>query len=196
MKFFLFLDSLEATTTIWQAEKNCASRRTKQDYSNRQKHCAEPRNWISSPFSPKPKTMSSNKFCCRFWGEIPWKIKSNSVFLHFIPQNTAHFTVNPRAPIKWFALIDRSIRCWLACWLDIIRTIFPCCTMDAKSKKQSSVRLSRTMPEQSNDYRVVVFGAGGVGKSSLVLRFVKGKFSDPAGKYPTIQLIHHQHHRH
>lgn len=31
------------------------------------------------------------------------------------------------------------------------------------------------MPEQSNDYRVVVFGAGGVGKSSLVLRFVKGK---------------------
>lgn len=33
------------------------------------------------------------------------------------------------------------------------------------------------MPEQSNDYRVVVFGAGGVGKSSLVLRFVKGEFS-------------------
>ncbi len=32
------------------------------------------------------------------------------------------------------------------------------------------------MPEQSNDYRVVVFGAGGVGKSSLVLRFVKGHF--------------------
>jgi GTPase SAR1 family protein len=30
------------------------------------------------------------------------------------------------------------------------------------------------MPEQSNDYRVVVFGAAGVGKSSLVLRFVKG----------------------
>lgn len=32
------------------------------------------------------------------------------------------------------------------------------------------------MPEQ-NDYRVVVFGAAGVGKSSLVLRFVKGKNS-------------------
>lgn len=31
------------------------------------------------------------------------------------------------------------------------------------------------MPEQSNDYRVVVFGAAGVGKSSLVLRFVKGE---------------------
>lgn len=71
---------------------------------------------LPSPTS-KPKTMSSNKFCCRFWGEIPCKIKSNSVFLHSIPQNTAHFTVNPRAPIKWFALIDRSIRRWLACWL-------------------------------------------------------------------------------
>jgi GTPase SAR1 family protein len=39
------------------------------------------------------------------------------------------------------------------------------------------------MPEQ-NDYRVVVFGAAGVGKSSLVLRFVKGESSflipDPA----------------
>ena len=34
------------------------------------------------------------------------------------------------------------------------------------------------MPEQSNDYRVVVFGAGGVGKSSLVLRFVKGQFHE------------------
>ncbi|KFM63346.1 GTP-binding protein Di-Ras2, partial [Stegodyphus mimosarum] len=34
------------------------------------------------------------------------------------------------------------------------------------------------MPEQSNDYRVVVFGAGGVGKSSLVLRFVKGSFCE------------------
>jgi DIRAS family GTP-binding Ras-like protein 2 len=33
------------------------------------------------------------------------------------------------------------------------------------------------MPEQSNDYRVVVFGAAGVGKSSLVTRFIKGKMS-------------------
>ena len=32
------------------------------------------------------------------------------------------------------------------------------------------------MPEQSNDYRVVVFGAGGVGKTSLVLRFIHGTF--------------------
>ncbi|GIX74941.1 hypothetical protein CEXT_308881 [Caerostris extrusa] len=36
-----------------------------------------------------------------------------------------------------------------------------------------------SMPEQSNDYRVVVFGAGGVGKSSLVLRFVKGTSGSP-----------------
>ncbi|ETE60694.1 GTP-binding protein Di-Ras1, partial [Ophiophagus hannah] len=41
------------------------------------------------------------------------------------------------------------------------------------------------MPEQSNDYRVVVFGAGGVGKSSLVLRFVKGTFRDTY--IPTIE---------
>ncbi|XP_039185026.1 GTP-binding protein Di-Ras3 [Crotalus tigris] len=34
------------------------------------------------------------------------------------------------------------------------------------------------MPEQSNDYRVVVFGAGGVGKSSLVLRFIQGTFRE------------------
>jgi len=34
------------------------------------------------------------------------------------------------------------------------------------------------MPEQSNDYRVVVFGAGGVGKTSLVLRFIDGTFRD------------------
>ncbi|PWA29683.1 hypothetical protein CCH79_00008041 [Gambusia affinis] len=43
------------------------------------------------------------------------------------------------------------------------------------------------MPEQSNDYRVVVFGAGGVGKSSLVLRFVKGTFRDTY--IPTILAI-------
>jgi GTPase SAR1 family protein len=38
--------------------------------------------------------------------------------------------------------------------------------------------LSRVMPEQSNDYNVVVFGAGQVGKSALVLRFVRGAFRD------------------
>ncbi len=41
------------------------------------------------------------------------------------------------------------------------------------------------MPEQSNDYRVVVFGAGGVGKTSLVLRFIHGTFRD--SYIPTIE---------
>lgn len=46
------------------------------------------------------------------------------------------------------------------------------------------------MPEQSNDYRVAVFGAGGVGKSSLVLRFVKGTFSE--NYVPTIEDTYRQ----
>ncbi|XP_023328672.1 GTP-binding protein Di-Ras2 [Eurytemora carolleeae] len=41
------------------------------------------------------------------------------------------------------------------------------------------------MPEPSNDYRVVVFGAGGVGKTSLVLRFIEGTFRD--AYIPTIE---------
>lgn len=41
------------------------------------------------------------------------------------------------------------------------------------------------MPEQSNDYRVVVFGVGGVGKTSLVLRFINGSFKDTY--IPTIE---------
>jgi len=41
------------------------------------------------------------------------------------------------------------------------------------------------MPEQSNDYRVVVFGAGGVGKTSLVMRFIDDTFRD--SYIPTIE---------
>ena len=46
------------------------------------------------------------------------------------------------------------------------------------------------MPEQSNDYNVVVFGAGQVGKSSLVLRFVRGAFRD--SYVPTIEDTYSQ----
>ncbi|XP_046805715.1 GTP-binding protein Di-Ras2 [Lucilia cuprina] len=48
-----------------------------------------------------------------------------------------------------------------------------------------------TRSEQSNnDYRVVVFGAGGVGKSSLVLRFIKGTFRE--SYIPTIEDTYRQ----
>jgi len=51
-------------------------------------------------------------------------------------------------------------------------------------------REKSVMPEQSNDYNVAVFGAGGVGKSSLVLRFVKGTFRD--NYVPTVEDTYRQ----
>ncbi|XP_053947158.1 GTP-binding protein Di-Ras2 [Anastrepha obliqua] len=61
---------------------------------------------------------------------------------------------------------------------------------EAPKNTEQKNQLTRAMPEQSNDYRVVVFGAGGVGKSSLVLRFIRGTFRETY--IPTIEDTYRQ----
>ena len=55
------------------------------------------------------------------------------------------------------------------------------------SSKVSTVQAQNL---DNGDYRVAVFGAGGVGKSSIVLRFVKGTFND--SYIPTIEDTYQQ----
>ncbi|CAO1419653.1 unnamed protein product [Diamesa serratosioi] len=67
-----------------------------------------------------------------------------------------------------------------------------CKTFKIAPKKTEVAKTGQVvrMPEQSNDYRVVFFGSGGVGKSSLVLRFIKGTF--PTNYIPTIEDTYRQ----
>lgn len=62
-------------------------------------------------------------------------------------------------------------------------------SVDNKSTGSSVVQ-GRQTTEPNTDYRVVVFGSAGVGKSSLVLRFVKGTFKD--AYLPTVEDTYRQ----
>ncbi|VDN04924.1 unnamed protein product [Thelazia callipaeda] len=63
------------------------------------------------------------------------------------------------------------------------------CTIGKSLPFLCFVRGSR-IPEHTSDYRVAVFGAGGVGKSSIVLRFIKGTFNE--NYVPTIEDTYRQ----
>lgn len=68
-------------------------------------------------------------------------------------------------------------------------------SLDSKNKETSSSSTTATVSarqrvEVGSDYRVVVFGSAGVGKSSLILRFVRGVFKDTY--VPTIEDTYRQ----
>jgi Ras-related protein Rap-1B len=46
------------------------------------------------------------------------------------------------------------------------------------------------MPDQSTDYRIVVFGSAGVGKTNCILRFVNGQFRETY--IPTVEDTYRQ----
>ena len=49
---------------------------------------------------------------------------------------------------------------------------------------------NRTVVQDANDYRVVIFGSACVGKTSLLMRFIEGTFKDTYS--PTVEDTHRQ----
>jgi len=45
-------------------------------------------------------------------------------------------------------------------------------------ENQQAVMPNNSLSQDANDYRVVLFGSAGVGKTSLIFRFIKGNFRD------------------
>ncbi|KAK5600443.1 hypothetical protein CRENBAI_019699 [Crenichthys baileyi] len=107
----------------------------------------------------------------------------------------SHSHCNAATAVNTQDAIRRQVCVWLtagnnhraADWCESVEQIKRLVTSVRSSGRRTS---APRMPEQSNDYRVVVFGAGGVGKSSLVLRFVKGTFRDTY--IPTVEDTYRQ----